>query len=68
MGSMQEVQNFARDVLARLGVMDNDPLASYKHVAQISERHVGRGLRIVEPTTAISFDENSLAHAAEHAQ
>jgi hypothetical protein len=60
---MQQVQDFAGDVFTRLGVLNNDPFASDKHVVQINKRHIGHGLRIVETTTAISFDQDFLAHA-----
>jgi len=61
--SMQQVQYLAGDVLASVGVLDDNPLAIHKHVAQIGHRNVGAAFRVVEPTIAFSFDQNRLPHA-----
>ena len=50
-------QHRAGDVLAGLGVVDDEILALPDHAAEIVERHIGRGAGVVEPAVGVFLDD-----------
>ena len=51
-------QNLSSDVLAGLGVMDDEILSRLDHGREVFERHIGACTRVVEPSVGVFLDRD----------
>ena len=54
-------QNRMREVVAVLGVVDDEIAVAAHHLGEIFQRHVGAGLGIIEPPVGVLLDDDRFA-------